>query len=83
MQYLVLIIVGVAAGWIAGLVFRGKGFGLIGNIVIGIIGAIIGNYLRTEFNINLGLDGLLAEIASAVGGALVLLIALRFILGLK
>ncbi|HLF26704.1 MAG TPA: GlsB/YeaQ/YmgE family stress response membrane protein [Anaerolineae bacterium] len=42
------IIVGLIAGWLAGMVMRGGGYGLVGNIVIGIVGAIVGGFLSTS-----------------------------------
>ncbi|MGC9238991.1 MAG: GlsB/YeaQ/YmgE family stress response membrane protein, partial [Acidithiobacillus sp.] len=51
---IVFLLIGAVAGWLAGLLVRGRGFGLIGDIVVGIIGAFIGGFLLTA----LGLAGL-------------------------
>ena len=48
------LIVGAIAGWLAGLVVKGYGFGLIGNIVVGIVGAVIAGWLFPKIGINLG-----------------------------
>ena len=51
---LVWLIVGAIAGWLAGLIVKGYGFGLIGNIVVGIIGAVIAGWLLPKLGISLG-----------------------------
>ena len=45
MNIIIFLIIGAVAGWLAGLIMKGSGFGLIGNIVVGIIGALIGIFL--------------------------------------
>ncbi|HEY5208086.1 MAG TPA: GlsB/YeaQ/YmgE family stress response membrane protein [Stellaceae bacterium] len=76
----IIVVVGAIAGWLAGLVVQGTGFGLIGDIIIGIIGAFVGDWLLPRLHINLGV-GLVAAIISAAIGAIVLLIILRLIRG--
>ena len=49
---LVLLIVGGVAGWLAGLVMRGSGYGIIGDVIVGLLGAFIGNYLVDAFHIS-------------------------------
>src|SRR5207253_1390545 len=51
---LVILLVGLVAGWLAGKVIRGAGFGILGDIVIGIIGAFIGDWLLPRLSIHLG-----------------------------
>jgi uncharacterized membrane protein YeaQ/YmgE (transglycosylase-associated protein family) len=75
---LVILFVGLVAGWLAGLIVRGFGFGLIGNIGIGVIGALIGTWLLPQLGIHLG-RGMAASIVAATIGALVLLIILGLI----
>lgn len=72
MSLLYLIIVGAIAGYVGARILRGKGFGWIGNIVVGIIGAIIGGWIFTQLGIPE--ENILYEIASAVIGAVVFLI---------
>jgi uncharacterized membrane protein YeaQ/YmgE (transglycosylase-associated protein family) len=72
---LVIIIVGVVAGWLAGKITRGTGFGLIADLCIGIVGAFIGNWLFAQLGISLG-GGIVAQIISATIGAVVLLLIL-------
>jgi uncharacterized membrane protein YeaQ/YmgE (transglycosylase-associated protein family) len=69
---LALIIVGLVAGWLAGKVTRGSGFGVIGDIAIGIIGAFFGTWLLAMFGIFIG-GGLIGAIINATIGAIVLL----------
>jgi len=75
---LIWIVVGGVAGFLAGVVVKGGGFGLIGDIIVGIIGAFFGGWLLPRLGINLGV-GIVPVIASATIGAVVLLFALRLI----
>ena len=75
---LVILIVGAIAGWLAGQIVRGTGFGLVADICIGIIGALIGNWLLPKLGIHLG-GGLVSAIISATIGAIVLLLILWLI----
>ena len=77
---LTILVVGLIAGWLAGQIMRGYGFGLIGDIVIGIIGAFIGEWLLPRLGIHLGV-GLIAEIVNATIGAIVLLLLIRLVRG--
>ena len=65
------LLIGFIAGWIAGELTKGSGFGLWGNIVIGIVGAILGGILLSALGVDPG--GFLGEVVQAVIGALVLL----------
>jgi uncharacterized membrane protein YeaQ/YmgE (transglycosylase-associated protein family) len=71
MNILWFAIVGIIAGWLAGQIMKGRGFGLGGNLVVGVIGAIIGGYLAGV--IGLGGSGLLGALVIATLGAVVLL----------
>lgn len=66
-----VIILGALAGWIAGLLMKGRGFGVLGNILIGIVGAILGGWLFDALNISAG-GGFGGQLITAVVGALVL-----------
>src|SRR5262245_29902031 len=77
---LVILIVGLVAGWLAGKLVRGAGFGLIGDIVIGIIGAFIASWLFPRLGIQLG-TGMIREIVNSTIGAVLLLIIIRLIRG--
>jgi uncharacterized membrane protein YeaQ/YmgE (transglycosylase-associated protein family) len=69
---LVLIVVGLVAGWLAGKIMQGTGFGVIGDIAIGIVGAFFGTWLLGRFGIVIGF-GIIAAIINATIGAVVLL----------
>lgn len=77
------IIVGLIAGWLAGLVMRGSGFGVIGDIIIGIIGGVIGGWLATSlFNISEGVSGInLSSILTAFLGAVILIFIVQVLRG--
>ncbi|MGM0563562.1 MAG: GlsB/YeaQ/YmgE family stress response membrane protein [Pseudomonadota bacterium] len=74
MGLLAFLLVGAIAGWLAGKLSKGRGFGLFGNIVVGVIGAVIGGYVFDLLNVNVG--GLLGSIVMATIGAGILLFAL-------
>lgn len=73
---LILVLIGAVAGWLAGLVVKGFGFGLVGNIVVGILGAFVGTWLCGALNIAIG-TGIISQIAVAMIGAVVLLLVVR------
>jgi uncharacterized membrane protein YeaQ/YmgE (transglycosylase-associated protein family) len=75
---LVIVIVGIVAGWLAGRVMEGGGFGLIGDLLVGLIGAFIGDWLLPQLGIHLGV-GIVALIINAFIGAVVLLLILRLV----
>jgi len=73
------IVVGLIAGWLAGKVSRGRGFGCIANILIGMVGAIIGGWIFTKLNIQGA--GMLYSIAAATVGAVLLVGVARIFSG--
>lgn len=75
---LVFLIVGAVAGWLAGLIVKGGGFGLMGNMVVGIIGAFIAGFLFPAIGISLG-SGILSAILHATIGAVILLVLIRIV----
>ena len=75
---LIILVVGLIAGWLAGLIIRGFGFGLVANIGIGVIGALVGSWLLPRLGIHPG-SGIAASIVVATIGALVLLVLLGLI----
>jgi len=68
--------IGAIAGWLAGTLMKGRGFGLFGNIVVGILGAVIGGYVFGLLGVSAG--GMIGSIVTATAGAGILL----FIVGL-
>lgn len=75
---LIWLAVGAVAGWLAGTIVKGGGFGLLGDIIVGILGAFAGGWLLPRLGVHLGV-GLVPVIASATIGAVVLLLVLRLI----
>ena len=75
---IVMIVVGAIAGWLAGNIVRGFGFGLIWNIIIGIVGAFIGVWLLTQLNV-VPFPGFVGSIVNATIGAVILLVIVGFI----
>lgn len=80
MHFLWFILIGAVAGWLAGLITKGGGFGLLGNIVIGIVGAVIGGWLARTLNISVG-GGTFGSLLVATGGAVVLLVLIGMLRG--
>jgi uncharacterized membrane protein YeaQ/YmgE (transglycosylase-associated protein family) len=77
---LVILVVGLIAGWLATHLVRGTGHGLVADLCIGIVGALIGDWLLPRLGIHLG-TGLLTSIVSATVGAIILLLILRLLRG--
>ncbi len=75
---LIWLLVGAVAGWIAGAVVKGGGFGLLGDIVVGILGAFIAGWLFPRLGVSLG-AGIVSVIVSAAIGAIILLLLVRLI----
>lgn len=78
MSLLWFLIVGVVAGWLAGKLVRGGGFGLVGDLAVGVVGAFIGGFLFRALGASAG-GGLIGSIAVATIGAVVLLVVVRLI----
>lgn len=78
MEFVWFIIVGLIAGWLAGVIMKGGGFGMIGDIVVGIVGALIGGWLFSAMGVSAG-GGLLGSIVVALIGAIILIFVLRLI----
>lgn len=77
---LVILIVGIVAGWLAGKVVRGTGFGLVGDLLVGIAGALFAGLLFPRLGLNLG-GGLLSQILFAALGAIILLLIVGLVRG--
>ncbi len=74
------LVVGLLAGWLAGLVMKGGGFGVVGDIVLGIIGAFVGGFLASTF-LGLGISGInVQSIIIAAVGALLVVFASRLVM---
>lgn len=70
------LIIGAIAGWLAGLLVKGGGFGLIVDIIVGIVGAFIGGWLARVLGISIG-GGWISSIIIALIGAVILLFVIR------
>jgi uncharacterized membrane protein YeaQ/YmgE (transglycosylase-associated protein family) len=82
MSILSWIVVGLIAGWLAGMVMKGGGYGLIGDIVVGVVGGLLGGWIATRFLHIGGMSGInLGSILIAFCGAVLLLIILRLLSG--
>jgi uncharacterized membrane protein YeaQ/YmgE (transglycosylase-associated protein family) len=75
---IVILFVGLVAGWLAGKIVRGTGFGIIGDILVGIAGAFISTWLFPRLGFHLG-AGIVSEIIYSAIGAIVLLLIVRLI----
>ncbi|MEX2599965.1 MAG: GlsB/YeaQ/YmgE family stress response membrane protein [Dehalococcoidia bacterium] len=76
MTFIGYILIGLVAGWLAGLLMRGRGFGCIGNVLVGVVGAMIGGSLFRALGLSFG--GLTGSLLTALVGAVLLL----FVVGL-
>jgi uncharacterized membrane protein YeaQ/YmgE (transglycosylase-associated protein family) len=75
---IVILFVGLVAGWLAGKIVSGTGFGIIGDIIVGIAGAFIASWLFPRLGFHLS-SGLLGEIIYSAIGAIILLLIVRLI----
>lgn len=76
-QFCLLLVIGAVAGWLAGLILQKRGFGLVGNLVIGVAGSFLGRFVLGLVGFHAGTT--LAHIITAVVGALILLWLLSLI----
>ena len=81
MEFLYYLIIGGVAGFLAGQIMKGKGFGLIGNIIVGIIGGVVGGWLFSL--LQLETTGLIGNLVVALVGAVVLLYVVNMVTGKK
>ena len=78
MEYVWMILIGMTAGWLAGQFMTGKGFGVVGDIITGMLGALIGGLLFQEAGILSG-SGLIGSLIVATTGAIIFLYGLRMV----
>ena len=76
-NFLWFLIIGIIAGWVAGRITKGKGFGLFGNLIVGVLGALVGGFLFDL--VGLSAYGVLGSLMTATVGAIVLLLLLGFV----
>ena len=77
MEFLWFILIGIAAGWLAGQIMKGGGYGLVGDLIVGVIGALLGGWLFGLAGI--ASAGLIGQLVVATIGAIVLILVLRLI----
>lgn len=77
-EFLWFALIGLAAGWLAGMLMKGGDFGLIGNLIVGVIGAILGGWLFGVLGLRSN-GGLVGALVVATVGAIVLLFILSFV----
>jgi uncharacterized membrane protein YeaQ/YmgE (transglycosylase-associated protein family) len=77
-QLIILLVIGGIAGWLAGMVVKGYGLGLIGNVVVGIVGAVLAGWLLPRIGIVIG-SGIVGSIINAMIGAIILLVLIGVI----
>jgi uncharacterized membrane protein YeaQ/YmgE (transglycosylase-associated protein family) len=75
---IVILFVGLIAGWLAGKIVRGTGFGILGDILVGIAGALVASFLFPRLGIQLG-SGIVSEIIYSAIGAVLLLVVVRLV----
>lgn len=78
MSLLWFLLVGLIAGWLAGMLVKGGGFGVVGDMVVGVLGALLGGFLFTKFGVSSG-GGMIGSIIVATIGAIILILILRLI----
>jgi len=71
------LLIGLVAGWLAGLITKGKDFGLVGNLIVGVIGALLGSFVFGLLGISAW--GLIGRLVIATAGAVLLLYLIRFV----
>ncbi|MFT3811123.1 MAG: GlsB/YeaQ/YmgE family stress response membrane protein [Micropepsaceae bacterium] len=73
---IIALIIGGIAGWLAGVIVKGAGFGIVGNIIIGILGAFVASWLFPRLGVALGTDNaiLISIIHATIGGVIILLV---------
>jgi len=77
MEFIWFILIGAVAGWLGAQIFKGKGLGLLGNIIVGVLGGVIGGWLAGKLGIIFG--GILGSLLVATGGAVILLFIVSLI----
>ena len=77
---LIIVVIGIVAGWLAGRITQGAGFGIVGDLIVGILGAFIGSWLLPRLHIYFGV-GVVAAILDATIGAVLLLLVIGLLRG--
>ena len=75
---LVMLLIGAIAGWLAGKIVSGFGYGLLGNMVIGIVGAVVASYVLPRLGFGIG-GGVLSAIVTSTVGAVIVLVIVKLV----
>jgi uncharacterized membrane protein YeaQ/YmgE (transglycosylase-associated protein family) len=78
MHILIFLLVGLIAGWLAGIIMKGRGFGLVWNLIIGAAGSFVGGYIFRYFQISIGGE-IIGSIIAALAGALIILVIINLV----
>ncbi len=82
MSILSWLVIGLIAGWLAGHIMKGRGYGCVGDIIIGVVGALLGGFLATALLGGDYLTGInLTTLVVALGGAVLLIFIVRLLPG--
>ena len=77
---IIVLIIGAIAGWLAGVIVKGGGFGLVGNIIVGIVGAFVASWLLPQLGVSFSVGGpIITSILYATIGAVVVLLIVSLI----
>ena len=77
MSLLWFLLIGLIAGWLAGIIMKGSGYGVIGDIIVGILGSFIGGHVLGW--LGMGASGLIGSLLTALLGAIILIFIVRLI----
>lgn len=78
---IVVILIGAAAGWLGSFLFKGRGLGMVGNVVVGILGSFVGHWILRELKISIGTSPLINAILTGAIGAFVILFIVSLFTG--
>ena len=80
-QVVVIILIGAAAGWLGSFLVKGRGMGLIGNVVVGILGSFVGSWILRELKVSIGSSPIVNAILTGAIGAFVILFIVSLFTG--
>ena len=80
-QILVIILIGAAAGWLGSFLVKGRGLGLVGNVIVGILGSFVGSWILRELKVSSGSSPLVNAILTGAIGAFVILFVVSLFTG--
>jgi uncharacterized membrane protein YeaQ/YmgE (transglycosylase-associated protein family) len=80
-QIIVIILIGAAAGWLGSFLVKGRGLGLVGNVVVGILGSFVGSWILRELKVSIGSSPLVNAILTGAIGAFVILFVVSLFTG--